>query len=126
MRTSSLVLALCLIIPAHTADIQWKRYRNERWGFCSEAPKGWRMDEGANGAGGRFDMPGSRGASSVAIGALPNMCVDTHQPYGPRCDRRETLQEIDAGELKQLKDDGVRGLRVISLRTETYQGTTAP
>jgi len=125
MRSYALVVVLYLVIPAHTTNIQWKRYKNERWGFCAEAPKDWRMDEGVNGAGGRFDLPGGRGVSSVSVGALPNQCVDTHEPYGQRCDRRETLQEIDAADIKQLKENGVRNLRVLSLRKETYQGMDA-
>ncbi len=125
MQIYAFVLATSLVIPAHTANIQWKSYRNERWGFCSEVPQDWRMGEGINGAGGRFDVPGSGGTSSIAVGALPNQCVDTHERYGPRCDRRQTLQEIDTGDLQQLKDQGVKALRVIALRTESFRGMDA-
>lgn len=105
---------------------QWRQYRNERWGFCAEVPKGWQVDEGIDGAGGAFFLPDSKAGSSVTVGALPNDCVDEHDPYGMHCDRQKTLQEIESEELAALKTySKAADIKTISSKAEQFQGLSA-
>ena len=105
---------------------EWRQYRNERWGFCAGVPKGWQVDEGINGAGGRFFLPGSKAGSSVAVGALPNDCLDEHDPYGMHCDRQKTVQEIESEEVDALKTYWkATEIKTISSKAEQFQGLPA-
>lgn len=71
-------------------------------------------------------MPGSKAGSSVAVGALPNQCVDEHDPYGMNCDRQKTLREIESEELNALKTySKATDIKTISSKAEQFQGLSA-
>ena len=129
MRGCRLLFALFLVValslPASSTDIQWTRYRNERWKFCTEVPKQWVMDEGVDRAGVRVSLPRSADQSSIAVGALPNQCVDIPGAYGLRCDRMQTLDEIERGEITEFNEQGVTELSTITSKKQIFHAATA-
>jgi len=113
MQLKAFTLVCILVLSVRMVGGQWKQYRNERWGFCTQAPNGWRLDEGIDGAGGRFYLPDSNPGSSVAVGALANP------------NREQTLQEIESQDVSQLKASGATNLQSISSTAERVQGLAA-
>ena len=111
LRTFTLVYVLAL--PAQMLGGQSRQYVNQRWGFCTQSPKGWRFDEGINGAGGRFYLPNSNADSSVTVGALPNP------------NPKQTLQEIESDDVSQLRASGATNVQAISSSAEQFQGLAA-
>jgi hypothetical protein len=107
-----------------TDSIHFRRYYNDRWGFCVSYPTGWDMDEGGNHAGIGLFKPPSAPVASIRVGALPD------QPRGFLTGNYDdmkpmTLQENIQSHLKPDSSAPFRKVELIESRSTRIAGVEA-
>ncbi len=104
------------------AQTGWKRYKNERWGFCLAYPDGWQTDEGVNKAGIAIFPPQQRPSgleSEISVGALYNARSEADSS------KFETLEEASTGEQDVLREQSATDITVFEKRNVTVRGMPA-
>jgi len=104
------------------AQTGWKRYKNERWGFCLAYPDGWQTDEGVNKAGIAIFSPQQRPSgleSEISVGALYNARSEADSS------KFETLEEAFTGEQDILREQSATDITVLDKRNVTVRGMPA-
>jgi hypothetical protein len=118
MQRKSLALLLMAVLTAQAsfaARTGWKRYRNERWGFCLAYPSNWETDEGVNKAGIGIYPPQNRPdglLSQLSIGALPNA--------RSRNEAFPTLEENFNGVQDVLRSEGATEMTILEKRNADF------
>lgn len=104
------------------AQTGWKRYKNERWGFCLAYPDGWQTDEGVNKAGIAIFPPQQRPSgleSEISVGALYNARSEANSS------KFESLEEAFVGEQDILREQGATDIVVLEKQNVAVRGIPA-